>query len=162
MKAILDANLLLVLLAGSCDKRSLGQKKFVKDYGADDFNMLREMLSGFGEFFVTPNVITECSNLLCGRGGHGKNEPEARVLAALFESGRLKRIEERYIESRVAFQRGEYSYLGVTDCSLLALVDADHVLVTADGALARAAQAINPACINFNHVRNRSLLDPRR
>lgn len=57
MKAILDANLLLVLLAGSCDKRSLGQKKFVKDYGADDFNMLREMLSGFGEFFVTPNVF---------------------------------------------------------------------------------------------------------
>ena len=50
MKAILDANLLLVLLAGSCDKRSLGQKKFVKDYGADNFNMLREMLSGFGEF----------------------------------------------------------------------------------------------------------------
>ena len=87
MKAILDANLLLVLLAGSCDKRSLGQKKFVKDYGADDFNMLREMLSGFGEFFVTPNVITECSNLLCGRGGHGKNEPEARVFSDTIRVG---------------------------------------------------------------------------
>ena len=124
--------------------------------------MLREMLSGFGEFFVTPNVITECSNLLCGRGGHGKNEPEARVLATLFESGRLKRIEERYIESRVAFQRGGV-FLSWRDRLLAARPrDADHVLVTADGALARAAQAINPACINFNHVRNRSLLDPRR
>lgn len=160
MKAILDANLLLVLLAGFCDKRSLGHKKFVKDYEVDDFDMLCEILSGFGEFFVTPNVVTECSNLLCGRDGHGKNEPEARALATLFESGRLKRIEERYVESRAAVQRGEYAYLGVTDCSLLALVDADHVLVTADGALARAAQAINPACINFNYVRYRSLLDP--
>lgn len=160
MKAILDTNLLLVLLAGFCDKRSLGRKKFVKDYGEDDFETLCKVLSGFEEFLVTPNVVTECSNLLCGRDGHGGNGPESRALAALFDSGLLKRIEEQYVESGVAVRRGEYSYLGVADCSLLALVDAEHVVVTADGALARAAQAINPFCINFNHVRGRSLLDP--
>ena len=161
MKAILDANILLLLLAGSCDQRSLGRKKFVKDYRADDFRMLCKMLSGFNELLVTPNVVTECSNLLCGRNGHGRNEPEARALAALLESGHLKRIEERYVESLIAIRRSEYSFLGVADCALLALVDADQVLVTADGSLACAAQMINPACINFNHARNCSLLDLR-
>ena len=159
MKAIVDANLLLLLLAGSCDVRSLGRKKFVKDYRVEDFRMLCNILSGFNELVVTPNVVTECSNLLCGRDGHGKNEPEARALAALLSSGRLRRIEERYVESRAAVSRREYSFLGVADCSLLALVDAEHVLVTADGSLARAAQLINPVCVNFNYVRNCSLLD---
>ena len=94
MKAILDANILLLLLAGSCDQRSLGRKKFVKDYRADDFRMLCKMLSGFKELLVTPNVVTECSNLLCGRNGHGRNEPEARALAS---TGRAYRTTVLYV-----------------------------------------------------------------
>ena len=82
-------------------------------------------------------------------------------MAALLESGHLKRIEERYVESLIAIRRSEYSFLGVADCALLALVDADQVLVTADGSLVCAAQMINPACMNFNHARNCSLLDLR-
>lgn len=153
MKAILDANLLMVLLVGLCEPGNLGRKKHVKEYARADFALLCALLKGFDELIVTPNVVTECSNLLCGRSGHGQNAPESRMLSALLDKGFLVQLEERYVASFDATIRSEYSYLGVSDCSLLHLVDADHVVVTADGSLARAAQAINRHSINFGHVK---------
>lgn len=154
MRAILDANLLIVLLVGLCDKGKLGKKKCVREYDEDDYLLLLEVLGRFGEVLVTPNIVTECSNNLCGRTDHGENAPESRMLAQLLEEGRIGSLRERYVPSCEAARRAEYSYLGVADCSLLHLVDARCAVVTADGALARAAQSINPASVNFNHERS--------
>ena len=133
MKGIIDANLLLVLVVGLNDPRLLGRKKHVAEYCKEDFDVLCGVLNDFDRLLVTPNIITECSNLICGKDGHGANSSEATILAELLDEG-------------------------VGDCSLLHLVDAQHAVVTADGALARAAQSINHASVNFNHVRTGALL----
>ena len=143
MKGIIDANLLLVLVVGLNDPRLLGRKKHVAEYCKEDFDVLCGVLNDFDRLLVTPNIITECSNLIC---------------AELLDEGAVYRLDERYVESVVAANRNEYRYLGVGDCSLLHLVDAQHAVVTADGALARAAQSINHASVNFNHVRTGALL----
>lgn len=158
MKGIIDANLLLVLVVGLNDPRFLGQKKNVKEYCKDDFDVLCGVLNGFECLLVTPNIVTECSNLICGRDGHGSNSAEANILAQLLSEEHIYQLDERYVESVSAVGRSEYRYLGVGDCSLLHLVDARHAVVTADGALARAAQSINPASVNFNYARTNALL----
>lgn len=158
MKGIIDANLLLVLVVGLNDPRLLGRKKHVAEYCKEDFDVLYGVLNDFDRLLVTPNIITECSNLICGKDGHGANSSEATILAELLDEGAVYRLDERYVESVVAANRNEYRYLGVGDCSLLHLVDAQHAVVTADGALARAAQSINHASVNFNHVRTGALL----
>lgn len=111
MKAILDANLLLVLLAGSCDKRSLGQKKFVKDYGADDFNMLREMLSGFGEFFVTPNVITGVLESALRTRRARQERTRGSRFSDTIRVGSSQAHRRALYRKPCSFQRGEYSIL---------------------------------------------------
>lgn len=158
MKGIIDANLLLVLVVGLNDPRLLGRKKNVTEYCEEDFEVLCSVLDGFDRLLVTPNIVTECSNLICGRDGHGANSAEADILVKLLDEGFVYRLDERYVESIVAANRKEYRYLGVGDCSLLHLVDARHAVVTAVGALARAAQAVNYASVNFNYARTDALL----
>lgn len=158
MKGIIDANLLVVLVVGLNDPRLLGRKKNVREYCEADFDTLCNILEGFERLLVTPNVVTECSNLICGRDGHGANSAEAGILAKLLSEEHIYQLDERYVESVVAVNRNEYRYLGVGDCSLLHLVDARHAVVTADGDLARAAQAINPTSVNFQHARTGALL----
>lgn len=158
MKMIIDSNLLLILLVGLCDPDQIGRKKHTKEFCKDDFAVLCDALVGFESLCVTPNVATECSNLICGRDNHGANACEAQMLAKLFDEGHLYRLSEHYVESRAAVQRREYSYLGLGDCSLLHLVDARHAIITEDNKLADAAQRINPASVNFNHVRTGALL----
>lgn len=158
MDALLDANLLLVLLVGRLDPANLGNKKYVREYCPEDYALLSSALSRFGRIVVTPNVVTECSNRMCGNDGHGMFEGEALLLAQLLGDGELIKLEEEYAPSLSAVRRGEYSYLGVSDCALLHLVTKDRVVVTADHKLARAAQRINVASINFNHVRTGALL----
>lgn len=158
MKGIIDANLLVVLAVGLNDPGMLGRKKCVREYCEADFGVLCDILGGFERLLVTPNIVTECSNMICGRDGHGANSKEANILAKLLSEEHIYQLDERYVESVLAVNRNEYRYLGVGDCSLLHLVDARHAVVTADGALARAAQSINPASVNFNHARMGSLM----
>ena len=67
MKGIIDANLLLVLVVGLNDPRLLGRKKHVAEYCKEDFDVLCGVLNDFDRLLVTPNIITECSNLICGK-----------------------------------------------------------------------------------------------
>lgn len=145
----LDANILVLLAVGSVDKGALGRKRRVKEYVPEDYDLAVSVISGFRQAVVTPNVITECPDLLSDTSDEG----EKRWLKEFVQNGESVRVE-KYVPSKEVAELPQYSYLGIADCSLLSLVDGTTILLTMDSKLHAAASNINPECINFNHCRN--------
>jgi hypothetical protein len=96
---------------------------------------------------VTPNALTETSNLL----GH-IGEP---IRAELYKTFRdmLKGLQELYFESETATARIEFVRLGLADAVFLEAIGDDRVLLTADFDLYWAAVNDGLNAINFNHIR---------
>lgn len=141
--------MLVVYSLGSVDPTLLGRHKRARAYMPSDYYLLSELMGMYDVAIVTPNVVTECSNLFSDEGDALPKE----ALRSFLESPAC-RVRETYIESIVACRRPQYSYLGVSDCAMLELIDQDTILLTADSGLSRAAQEINPCSINFNHFRS--------
>lgn len=144
----LDANILLLLAYGAVDVKSLGKRRRVKEYMQDDYEILCRIIGRFQQIVVTPNVITECSDLF----SDSNDIREKMWLKTFLEPKDSLRVEQ-YIPSKEAASLEQYEYLGIADCSLLSLVDADTVLLTTDSKLYLAAAKLNPECMNFNHLR---------
>ena len=149
-RLVIDANLLVVLTVGRCRKDLLGKMRHLKEYMPEDFDLLMGIIAQSQVVLVTPNSVTECSNLFSdGRDGDFARES----LRDLLTSGAVH-IAEKYVPSETASERREYLRLGVGDCANLALLDEGTMLITSDRKLAEAAVAINSESINFNHCRN--------
>lgn len=148
-RLILDANMLVIYSLGTVNPELLGKHRRARDYMPSDYDLLTDLMGGFDTAIVTPNAVTECSNLF-------SDEADSLPKKALhdFLERSTCQVEERYVESKVACRRAQYTYLGVSDCAMLELVDQDTILLTADANLSRAAQEINPLSLNFNHFRD--------
>lgn len=148
-RVVLDANMLVLLAYGTIDRNALGRKRRVRAYMPEDIDIVHSVIARFSQMVVTPNVVTECSDLMPDKG----DKAEKTWLRLFLQASPEVSIEE-YVPSRTIADRDEYLWLGIADCSLLSLIDSDTVLFTADGRLHDVAARINPLCINFNHLRN--------
>lgn len=148
-RIVLDANMLLMLAYGSVERESLGRKRRVREYLPQDYELALGLISRFRQVVVTPNVVTECSDLFADE----VDEREKLWLKGFVENGEMVRVEE-YVPSKEAVGLPQYDFLGVADCSLLSLIDSDTVLLTTDAKLYYEAAKKNPFCMNFNHWRN--------
>jgi hypothetical protein len=149
-QVVLDAQLLLLLVVGLVSLDEVGRHRRLSAYSTDDFRLLVDLLGRFDEVVVTPNTLTETSNLLA----YGVDGPK---LGALREELRnlVERSSELHVPSAVAVAHTEFPRLGLTDSVLLELLLNHGVLVTADLDLYLAAQrlvSVNRS-INFNHLR---------
>jgi hypothetical protein len=106
-----------------------------------------EFIAPYSPIIVTPNTLTETSNLV------SQISDPVRTHIALVFGQFLERVEERYIESRRAAAEPEFVHLGLTDCALLSELDSSHLLLTADHDLFVAAIQRGQTAINFNHMR---------
>ena len=145
----IDANLLVLLVAGNENRDLIGRHRALRRFTADDYDLLRVEAAGIGRLFVTPNTLTEASNLL---GLH--SDPERSRLFA-----RLKLLidagDEVIVRSADASANSEYTRLGLTDAALLEVVTADTPLLTVDMDLYLAALQKDPyAALNFDHLRD--------
>ncbi len=148
---VLDANLLVVLVVGTASLEFLGRHKNVRTYSKADFLLLLSIVSNAKKTFTTPNILTETSNLARQFG-----EPaRSRVTAVL--GNMIEPMDEIYIESRDAAKRHEFTWLGLTDCALLAALEPTHTLLTADHDLYSAALKRGFDSVNFNHLRDQYL-----
>lgn len=129
-----DANLLVLLVVGNVDRDDILKHKRTRAYTVSDYEKLSQMLASVKRILVTPNTLTETSNLVCG------DERMAAMLRKLIQSSH---IEEVYIDSRTATGRGEFEWLGLTDCGLLELITPETPLLSADFALIRTALVSN-------------------
>ena len=74
-----DAGLLTLLVVGSLEPELITRHRRLQGYFIKDFDILNNLLSNVEKIFVTPNTLTEASNLLAHHG-----EPErSRLLEYL-------------------------------------------------------------------------------
>ncbi|MDE0126921.1 MAG: hypothetical protein OXN97_20330 [Bryobacterales bacterium] len=62
--AFADANLRVLLVAGTVDRRIISRHKRLQAFGPDDSVLLREFVAEFRIVLVTPDTLTEASNLM--------------------------------------------------------------------------------------------------
>ena len=143
-----DANLLVLLVAGLTGGNLISKHRRLRGYDDADYNRLSEVLERAGSVLVTPNTVTEASNLL---GQHG--EPERSALMATLRM-LIEESPETVIPSKEASSDDRFVRLGLTDAALLKAVSPTTPLLTVDLDLFLAATAHSEkAAINFNHHR---------
>lgn len=144
-----DSMLLVLLVAGRTDRRIIARHRRLESYSVHDFDLLANMISDWGGVvWVTPNTLTEASNLL---GQHRSPERELlfETLARL-----ISESQELLIESSRASIHPRFVQLGLADAALLEVVSPDRPLLTADSRLYAAALVSDTeSATNFNHHR---------
>ena len=143
----IDANLLTLLVVGSVNKFLIRKHRRLQEFSEEDYTMLYEMLESVKCVFVTPDTLTETSNLLAQH-----REPERstfiRGLGSLISDSR-----EVVIASGQASRNDRFVRLGLADAALLEAVGPETPLLTVDLELYAAAME-KSAAMNFTHYRN--------
>ena len=144
---LIDANLLVLLVAGRTDPGLIAKHRRLTEFTTDDYDRLTDLILAFGKVLVTPNTLTEASNLLAQHG-----EPERsralRTLRFLIEDA-----QEIVIASVDAASNRGFERLGLTDAALLEVVSDAAPLVTVDLDLYLEASRNAPnAAFNFRHL----------
>ena len=145
----LDANLFVLLVVGSVGRDLIEKHRRLRAYSAEDYEILIDLLDRVERVFVTPNTLTETSNLLAQHA-----EPER---SRFFDRLRfiIQESEEIVVASAVASSNSAFNRLGLTDAALLEVVTPETPLVTMDLDLYLAANASGQeAALNFTHLRN--------
>jgi hypothetical protein len=143
---VLDANLLLLLAVGLTSRAYISNHKRLQGYEEPDFDLLTGLI-GSAAILVTPNTLTETSNL-----ARQIKEPARTQI-----SRQLRQIctilEEHYVQSSRAAGYKEFLRLGLADAAQLDLAGASHTLLTVDLDLYLAAVGRGLKAENFNHYR---------
>ena len=121
-----DANLLVLMVVGRNQRTLIGRHRKLKENSESDYDVLTELLIGGKKIFVTPNTLTETSNLL----GYGPSELRTR----LYETSRflIHASEEIVVKSIDATNADEFVWLGLTDAALVLSATRETPVVTAD------------------------------
>jgi predicted nucleic acid-binding protein len=143
---VLDANLLVLLVAGHTDKSLIERHKNLSAYDADGFDLLVETLAEYSQVVLTPNTLTEASNLL----RQIKDPDRSRVTLMLGHL--IREHEERYIVSKGAAAEKTFGRLGLTDAALIVVARAYDSLLSADNDLYLAACIEGIEAFNFAHL----------
>ena len=145
----IDANLLVLLVVGATDQALIAKHRRLRTFMVEDYGRLVELIEQAGQVFLTPNTLTEASNLLAQH----PNPERSRFFAV------LRRIigtnEEIIVESKTASRNNAFVRLGLTDAALLEVISEETPLVTVDLDLFVAAFAEGKvAALNFTPLQS--------
>jgi len=143
---VLDANLLVLLVAGATDIDLIKRHKNLSAYDADGFGLLVEKLADYSQVVLTPNTLTEASNLL-----RQTREPDRSRVTLMLGSLILER-DERYVISKDVVTEKTFGRLGLTDAALIFAARKNGVLLSADVNLYLAALDEGIEALNFAHL----------
>jgi hypothetical protein len=149
---ILDAHLLLIVGTASrtASRDYITIHRRLRAYTDADYVLLTRMLTTASKIVVTPNTLTETSNL----AGYIAEPARTRIYQTFRALVAADGTEERYAESKVAVNRAEFERIGLTDSCLLHIGTAPpHMLLTADLELYLAALNQGVQVQNFNYLR---------
>ena len=145
-----DANLLVLLVVGLTGRDLIGKHRRLRDYRAEDYDILLDLISGVEKVFVTPNTLTEASNLLAQH-----RDPEKTLFFDTLRRFIIQESEEVVIASAVASNNPTFGRLGLTDAVLMEAISETTPLLTVDLDLYLAAlNEGQETAVNFNHLRN--------
>ena len=144
-----DTNLLVLYVAGREDRALISRHRRLDEYSAEDYDVLLDLLALVERVFVTPNTLTETSNLLAQHG-----EPERSRLLRRLRSI-IQDSEEIVVASAIASANDSFERLGLADAALLEVATSETPLVTVDVSLYLAVLEKNQdAAVNFKELRN--------
>ncbi|MEZ2225699.1 MULTISPECIES: PIN domain-containing protein [unclassified Microcoleus] len=144
---IVDTNILVLWFVGSVNRSRISQFNRTEKFAPEDYDLLVNILSNFGNIITTPNILTEVNSLLNQIG-----EPERSECLKIFAQG-IKRLNEVYIESLTAVQVDKFTKFGLTDVGIIYLGSQGYLVLTDDLKLASYLQKIGIDTINFNNIR---------
>lgn len=147
----MDSNLLVLLVVGRVGRDLVPKHRRLQGYTAEDYDALLELIEPVDGMFVTPNTLSETSNLL---NQHGEPERSRffHMLRLLIENA-----EEIVVPSKIASSNSDFVRLGLTDVTLIEAATEETPLLTADFNLYVAAMRKSrnaPTAVNFSHIRN--------
>lgn len=146
-----DANLLVLLVVGTTQRSLIGRHPRLKAYTKDDFDILVRLLDTGEKIYVTPNTLTETSNLL----PYGKKELRERFFNVL--RFMIKESEEIVVASEQASTVAEFGRLGLTDSVLIDVACKEMPVVTVDFDLYYAVASRDyRAAVHFNALRSQT------
>jgi hypothetical protein len=147
-RLILDTNLLLLLVVGMASPRYIAKHKRLHPvYTIADFDLLSGYVRAASHILLTPNTLTETSNL-----ARQIAEPARSEIGSVLRQLVLT-LDETYVNSASGVGQDEFIRLGLTDSVLLSLASPDVILLTADVGLYVAACSRGMNAQNFNHLR---------
>ncbi|MCY3820834.1 MAG: PIN domain-containing protein [Gammaproteobacteria bacterium] len=144
---LIDANLLVLFVVGRTDRRLIAKHRRLRQFSVEDYDRLVGMVGFVEEVVVTPNTLTETSNLLAQH-----NEPER---SRFFDELRhvIENSHEITVASVDACRNRAFRRLGIADAAVLELVSATTPVLTVDLDLFIAASRKDPhAAVNFRHL----------
>ena len=148
-KVFLDTGLLMLFVVGATDKKLIAKHRRLRGFQEQDYDILIDKIGHVDKVLVTPNTLTEASNLL-----DKHSEPERSLI---FEALRIfiGEQEEVVVASKAASQKKEFIRLGLTDAVLLEAVSRSSPLITVDLPLYLAAISKEAeSAFNFRHYQS--------
>lgn len=145
--AVLDSNLLLLLVVGTYNASRIGDFKRTEKYVPDDFRLLETLRKQLDHWIATPNIITEVDNL-----SRQTDKREYSAVSSAFNTV-ISKFVERHLPCHEAVANPLHARLGVTDCITLALAAERRLIVTDDFPLAGMLTKMGCDVININNIR---------
>ena len=146
-KIYVDANLMVLLVVGATGKHLITKHKRLNTYQIEDYERLLNLVTRIEKVLVTPNILTEASNLLAQHGN-----PERSRFFDVLRTLIIEGTEEIPVASKTATGNREFTRLGLTDSALLEVVSKSTPVITVDLDLYLAASAVEAgSAFNFRH-----------
>ena len=147
---LIDTNLLILLLVGSCNPSLIGTNKITANQGFDeeDFNSLRDFIGRFQKLVTTPHILTEVSNHT--EKIKGVDHPQIISQFAQW----IETLEEHSESSKQLAKTEAFARYGLTDSAVSHLANKNLLVLTIDLQLAGYLHKRGVNVINFNHVRH--------
>ena len=143
-----DTNLLVLFVTGNVDEEIIGKHRRLREYTRNDYAALIREIDQYNRILVTPNTLTETSNLLAQHGEPERSRLLERLRVLIHET------EEIIVASTEASDEDAFHRLGLTDSALIQLASQDTPLLTVDFDLYYAIlQRRENAVVNFTHLR---------
>ena len=147
---MLDANLLVLLIVGTVDKRRIANHHRLNGFSASDFDVLRDFLVGARTIIVTPNILTEASNLV----GNPKNPSHRSYFEGLQAIVlHTESLTEIYVPSVQVLRQPAFRYLGLTDAGILELADRKAIVLSCDNRLVAECLLAGLQATTFDRLR---------
>lgn len=144
---LVDTNLLLLLFIGSTSESNIKDFKRTTAYTVEDYRLLLRLIDQFTKVIVTPNILTEVSNLSNGLYG----ERLRQFYEAFAKS--LSVMSELYVTSASTSDIPGFHAYGLADSGIIAVAKDQYLVLTDDLRFASFAGQNGVDVLNFNHIR---------
>lgn len=141
----LDCNVLLLLIIGSVDKKHISKFKRTVMFTEKDYELLTKLICN-SQILLTPNVVTEASNLL------ESYTFDNQKIGLQFLKNICKNIPESYEQSIKLVENEIFLKYGLSDSSVFNLCKVGAIAITADFNLYISIISSSLKAINFNHL----------